>query len=371
MAGEKEEKDDKDDEIVVVTDDPKNLESEMRAEDGNEPDARVKGKKAEAPAEETADDADEDEVDEEEARLGASEETEAEAEAKAKKSDHKSRRQRRKEAENRLRTELKFLESRNDQLERQIQTLAKRQGDSERGSLEREIAQTESTIRKAESVIAEAITNQKGEEAAEATRIRDKLRDDLKELKDRKAAADKEPEEKSDSKTPEVDPRVVANVKNWHDQNKWFDFRRRDTDSKIAGAIDDSLMSEGYDPTDQEYFDEFNRRIAKLLPHRALKKRANGKDEPEDLEDDDEEVEEGVSRKPKPKAKKSAEGGAAPTGGPKFRTGGPGRDLKPNEVYLSRERIEALKEAGAWDDPKLRAKYLKRYRDYDREHGST
>jgi hypothetical protein len=38
-------------------------------------------------------------------------------------------------------------------------------------------------------------------------------------------------------------------------------------------------------------------------------------------------------------------------------------------VYLSRERIEALKEAGAWDDLELREKYLKRYRDYDREHG--
>jgi hypothetical protein len=27
-----------------------------------------------------------------------------------------------------------------------------------------------------------------------------------------------------------------------------------------------------------------------------------------------------------------------------------------------------MKEAGAWDDPELRAKLLKRYRDYDREH---
>ena len=36
------------------------------------------------------------------------------------------------------------------------------------------------------------------------------------------------------------------------------------------------------------------------------------------------------------------------------------------EVYISPERKEALIEAGVWDDPVLRAKYVKRYSEYDR-----
>ena len=380
MAGEKEEKDDKDDEIVVVTDDPKNIDSEMGDRDLL-PGTKDKSKEVDDSDEPVDEDSDEEDDDEEEARLGKSEESEADDEAKAKKkSDHKSRRQRRKAAEQTLRRERDFLEKRNDQLERQIQALAqgqqhlaKRQEDTERGSLEREIASTEATITKADRVIAEAISNSKGEEAAEAQRIRDKLRDDLKELKDRhKEAAAKDEEDVGKGKeTPTIDPRAIENVKKWHKKNSWFDFRRRDTDSKIAGAIDDSLMAEGFDPTEQEYFDEFNERIAKHLPHRALKKKKlnGGHEEPE--EDDEEEENTGVSRKPKPKAKVGGEPKDVPSGGPKFRTGKGGRDLKPNEVFLSRDRIEAMKELGVWDDPKLRAKYLKRYREYDRGQSNT
>ncbi len=148
-------------------------------------------------------------------------------------------------------------------------------------------------------------------------------------------------------------------------------------DSKIAGAIDDSLMTEGFDPTEQDYFDEFNKRIAKHLPHRALKKlKANGKDrdaeDDDDLDEDEEQEDEGVSRRSaKPKAKANGkESKQAPSGGPKFRTGN-GRDLKPNEVFVSRERVEAMKELGVWDDVKLRNKYLARYRNYDKNSGNA
>jgi hypothetical protein len=391
---EKDDKDDKDEaeDLVVVTDDARNLDAEL-GDDNVLPGTKDKSKaKQDADDKEAADrdeDADEDDDgddDEEEARLGKSEEQEDEDEAKAKKkSDHKSRRQRRKAAEQTLRRERDFLEKRNDQLERQLQAVAqgqqlilKRQDENELRGLDKEIASHEATIRKAERVIAEAITNQKGDEAAEATRIRDGLRDELKEMKARREAADKEDEaEAKRAERPGPDPVAVKLVKKWHKDNTWFDFNRRDTDSKIAGAIDDGLMAEGFDPTEQEYFDEFNKRIAKHLPHRALKKlKANGKDRDddadEDLDEEDEDQDEGVSRRTKPKAKANGKEtkGRAPSGGPKFRTGN-GRDLKPNEVFLSRDRVEAMKELGVWDDPKLRAKYLQKYRDYDREHNNT
>jgi hypothetical protein len=36
-------------------------------------------------------------------------------------------------------------------------------------------------------------------------------------------------------------------------------------------------------------------------------------------------------------------------------------------VYISAERKEAMIEAGVWDDPVLRNKYLKSYSDYDKQ----
>ena len=38
------------------------------------------------------------------------------------------------------------------------------------------------------------------------------------------------------------------------------------------------------------------------------------------------------------------------------------------EVYISPERKQALIEAGVWDDPVLRQKYVKRYAEYDRQN---
>ena len=47
------------------------------------------------------------------------------------------------------------------------------------------------------------------------------------------------------------------------------------------------------------------------------------------------------------------------------------RPLKPNEVYISPERKEAMIEAGVWDDPETRQRYLKQYADYDRNAGEN
>ena len=358
---------DKGEDIVIVTDDPKDLPPTggLSADDDDDGGDYTKPIKKEAKKKvgepEDADD-EEDEAEEPKAdkRVGASEDDEDEEE-EPKRPTHKTRRQRRREAEMRLRTERDFLAQRNEQLEKQIQAVAKRQDQLDKSTLEDRIAQTEAFIRRADGVIAEAITNSKGDEAAEATTLRDNAKERLRDLKAAKAEA----EERGDARPP-PDPRAVARAQAWHKDNAWFDFGRRDYDSRIAGAIDDSLYAEGYNPATQEYWDELDRRIAKQLPERVggKKKTArvdDGLDHDED-EDEDEQEERPVKKKSKVNGKKPG------LGGPKFRSGGPGRDLKANEVYLSRERIQAMQEAGVWDDPVLRAKYLKQYRKYDQEH---
>jgi hypothetical protein len=359
----KEDKEEKEEGLVIVTDDPKNLDVPAISEkDEDLPDpkeAKDKGDKKE-----DQEDKDEDEPEAEDERLGASEETEAEAEQKKQeRASHKTRNQKRKAAEARLRTEVRFLETRNDKLERQIQEIVSRQDSTDKSALDTKISQHKALIRKAESVMAEAVTNSKGDELAEAQRIRDQLRDQLKDFEAAKEDSERAPEQE---KPPPPNPKVVANARAWAKRNDWYDFNLKDRDSKIARVIDLEMIDEGFDPATKEYWDELDSRIAEVLPKRVKGKKAkNGRDtEDEDIDDDEDEDE-----RPKSKKRKEREGVRAGNGGPKFRTGGPGRDLRANEVYLSRERIEALKEAGAWDDLELREKYLKRYRDYDREHG--
>jgi hypothetical protein len=375
MAKDKEKDDDdekgKEPELVIVTDDAKNLDAtpENFADDEDAPEAtEIKAKKGKKGKDA---DEDEDDEDDEDTRLGAAEGDDLDEEGKPEKpSKGKSRRQRRKDAELRLRKERDFLERRNDVLERQIQQLAQRMDSNERTNLEARIKHTQALIKQSEDVLAEATTKQKGEEAVEAQRIRDGLRDDLRKLETYQEKVERA--EKAGRERQPLDPKVVSLANRWRSKNPWFDNQGRDLDSKIVRAIDDSLAEEDFDPSTKEYWEELDKRIAERLPHVAKQ----GRDDDDDEDEDDEE-----ERRPRKKKRRLAakdrddedeeerpqrKNGSA--GGPRFRTGGAGRDLRPNEVFLNAERIAAMKEAGAWDDPELRAKLLKRYRDYDREH---
>lgn len=329
MAGDK--KEDKDEEIVIVTDDPRDLDSS----DG------VNDEPAQPAKSEDAEDESDDEEDFADARLGKSEDDEEEEDAR--KRERKSRKQRQREARERMERELRFMERRNAQLERQIQDIARRQDEAEIGAIEAKIAAHKAAIAKADRVIADAVEQKRGADVAEATRIRDNLVHSLRKLEEDREEETARPFARREEQ-PVLDPQVIRRAKGWVSKNPWFDPKRRDEDSAIAGLIDDRLQAEGYDPATDEYWQELDRRVAKRLPH--LKKGAARSD------DDDDELE--------PKKKNGA------AGGPKFRAGGRDRKLGKNEVYLSKERIDAMKEAGIWDDPVSRAKMIKRYAEFDR-----
>jgi hypothetical protein len=131
--------------------------------------------------------------------------------------------------------------------------------------------------------------------------------------------------------------------------NEWWDPSGRDQESQAVLQIDRSLVQEGYDPAQKDYWDELRSRAKEALPNR-FKSRAGSR------EDDG-------------GGEGSGNGQQKPSGarGPQFRTGGRERPLKKNEVYISPERKEAMIEAGVWEDPVLRNKYLKSYSKYDQE----
>lgn len=131
----------------------------------------------------------------------------------------------------------------------------------------------------------------------------------------------------------EVSADIQRNATDWLGKNKWYDPQARDTDSKIAKLIDTDLAAEGWDPADPEYWDELDNRLQQRLPHRY-----NGKT---------------GSRRGGPTASSRS---ANPSG------------RSANTITLSKERVSAIKDAGAWDDPAKRAKMIRAYAAFDKQN---
>ncbi|NBV72228.1 MAG: hypothetical protein EBR60_09360 [Burkholderiaceae bacterium] len=126
---------------------------------------------------------------------------------------------------------------------------------------------------------------------------------------------------------------VQRNATQWLKKNSWYDPQARDTDSRIAKVIDQELAADGWDPSDSEYWEELDNRLSARLPHRYTSK-----------------------------------------GGQQTRRAGPTASsrvanttsAKPGTITLSRERVQAIKDAGSWDDVEKRNKMIRAYASYDR-----
>jgi len=243
------------------------------------------------------------------------------------------RKERRETAIKRDKTELDFLRSRNDDLERRVSVQEKRSQQVELSSIEQQIAAANKEAQMADRVIAKAVENNNGEDVAKAMKYRDQAI-----MKAQQLAAYKQQASRP-APPPAVDERTMHYAKRFMEDNPWYDSQGRDEDSAIVMAIDQALAKDGYNPQTEEYWDELRHRAARRMPERF---------------DDDE-----LPAKPARKAR----------GGPAV---GSGREHAPSstrkEIYISPERKSALVEAGVWDDPVLRMKYVKRYAAYDKEN---
>lgn len=128
---------------------------------------------------------------------------------------------------------------------------------------------------------------------------------------------------------------VQRNATQWLKRNSWYDPQARDTDSRIAKVVDQELAAEGWDAADPEYWDELDSRLASRLPHRYTSK-----------------------------------GGANSTrrAGPAASSRTASVTAKPGTITLSKERVAAIKDAGAWDDVEKRNKMIRAYAAYDRQN---
>lgn len=304
---------------------------------------------------------DEESIDEgsEDTRLGHSETDDEEEESStiSRKPYHEmtveEKRQWRKDKKNRQRTarqrdqtELNFLRTRNENLERRFSQLENRTSQTEVLGIDQRISQLKSQVSVADQVIAEAVKSASGDEMVEAQRIREDLLrgiHQLENLKGQFSASKETSTEVTTQTTPRrvaVPPEVTRLAGEFQRRHPWFK-QGQDEDSDIVSTIDNRVMADGFDPTTSEYWDELEDRMKKRLPHRFKSSKST------ELET------------PVPKKR---------SGGPAFSTrGGERRPLKRGEVFISEGRKQAMIEAGVWDDPVLKARYLKSFQKYDQE----
>lgn len=249
--------------------------------------------------------------------------------------EKQERKERREKAVTRDKIELDFLRKRNDDLERRLTAQEQRAHQYDLNSYDAQIAQAANEIQMAERVIAKAIEAGNGEDVAQAMRYRDQAMIKVQQLNYAKQQAVQQPPVKASS---ELDDITMSYAREFMQENPWYDAQGRDEESAIVIAIDQSLAKDGYNPQTEEYWDELRKRAARRLPDRF-----NAQE-----------------RQPQRRT---------PRGGPAV---GSGREHAPastrKEIYISPERKQALIDAGVWDDPVLRNKYVKRYAEYDRQN---
>lgn len=270
------------------------------------------------------------------------------------------RRRRKRQRHKEDQRELSLLRARNEQLEREhskrLATVESRQTQSDVLAIDGRISQADSDVREAEDLLRQAMEAKDSGAAVEAMRVRDQLRDGLRNLQSTKQQTLRAGQERqaAASQPPQQDPVVIRRAQDWAREHSWFDPQGRDEDSAIAYTIERRLFAEGrLSPSSDSYWEEYDRRLAKRLPEHY---RNSGR-----VEDDEDDAPRRRNERDTPVKRKSS--------GPVIKVGGRERTLRRGEVFIDEDRKAAMIEHGVWDDPKERARYLKAYQQYDREAG--
>ena len=244
------------------------------------------------------------------------------------------RKQRRKEREESHRRELDSLRTQNSQLASRLEQVERRNTGADEAVLEQELEKTARSYQFFKEQIAEQTQAQNGAGVAEATEKMIAAQMRFNQLQGIKTSVSQQKQ----SPQP-LDPRLAAHATAWMTNNTWYDPTGKDPDSRRVLNEDNILAGEGWDPTTPEYWQELSTRVGKLLPHRAKMEhnRSNGG--------------EGANKR-----RSGVAGSGSSTDTSANRKG---------SFQLSPERVQAIKDAGMWDDAAQRNKMIKRYQAHD------
>lgn len=283
-----------------------------------------------------------DEVDEEErtARVDseleeAASDTEREAIRERRREERKTRRARQQDKRDSLTRQVESLMQTVQNQSLELNQLKNVNAGAQSAQIDQAINQAQQAHSHFKTVIADATTKGDGATVAEATVGMIRAEDRAKELRTYKANMGRGAGKQN------IDPSIVNHGSEFLKANSWYGGpQSNDPDSRVMTAVDNSLAAEGWDPKTPAYWEELQTRAAKYLPHRT-----NGANSPA--------LEKSVTILKSPVA--GGSGGNSTGGGAKF--------------VLSAERVKAMKDSGAWDDPKRRESMVKRFKEFDSNTG--
>jgi hypothetical protein len=139
----------------------------------------------------------------------------------------------------------------------------------------------------------------------------------------------------------ELPPIVQRRAQAFMAKVPWYDINGGDEKSAMVIALDASVTKDGFDPATKAYWDELEARVNKYLPS------ANGRSY-------NREENSGSARSPVVGSVRS------------------GKTADGKQVFrISAERVQAMKDAGMWEDPVKRKKMFARYQEADKKGGAA
>ena len=301
------------------------IEPDPLADAEEEPKKEVKAEESEEPDEDQEDSSneqDEDETDEDRERI-----------REARREERRLKKELNKQRDATARNKISALERRNAELAERLAKVENAAASYQFAQLDKSIEDEATRVEYAKMKMLQAA--QSGDAAGQVEFL-----EQLTDAKERlKQAQYYKKQQLEQAKAPrqnvpnEISTEVQQNATQWLKKNSWYDPQARDTDSRIAKVIDQELAADGWDPSESEYWEELDNRLSARLPHRYTSK-----------------------------------------GGQQTRRAGPTASsrvanttsAKPGTITLSRERVQAIKDSGSWDDVEKRNKMIRAYAQYDR-----
>lgn len=307
------------DKIITENDDPEIVEVDELPAPGAEPNPEPESQ---------GDD------DEEDSRLADSEDDDDDAPKPAEDTRARKNRLNRKKARqvfiDRTLAEVTTLREQNAEFARRLSAVEGSAIDTSEAQVDSRLQEARNDKLTAERILAKAVEAGNGQDVTTALELRDNaiaVEQSLSKVKDSFAEARK-------PKTG-ANPVVVTHSNEWKASNAaWYGINMEAT--KLANQIDAQVAADGYKPETTAYWQELTRRVKTAF---------TATDERTDT----------PARKKAPPQGRSTEHAPAST-----RT----------QVYLTPDRKQAIIDAGAWDDPKERARFVKAYQKYDRDQSA-
>ena len=280
-------------------------------------------------------DEDEEQQDEESGSDDSDEDTEDEREKirEARREERRLKKELSKQREASSRHKISALEKRNEELARRLAAVENTASSFKFAQIDKTVEDEATRVEYAKMKMLQAAQSNDLEAQMEYLEQLTDAKDRLKQAQFQKKQQLEQAKSPKQNVPNPVSTEVQQNATRWLKRNSWYDPEARDTDSRIAKVIDQELAADGWDPSDSEYWEELDNRLQSRLPHRY-----------------------------------TAKGNNKRVAGPTASSRVAATTAKSGTITLSRERVQAIKDAGSWDDPEKRNKMIRAYASYDRQN---